>query len=65
MFLEAYIYGLSFIASGWYPVSGTALQTLILIWSPLFLITGIAFAGPLSDALGRKKTFYLTMLLYA
>jgi MFS family permease len=65
MFLEAYIYGLSFIASGWYPVSGTILSTLILIWSPLFLIIGIAFAGPLSDALGRKKTFYFTMLLYA
>src|SRR5579884_3516380 len=65
MFLEAYIYGLSFIASGWYPVSGSILSTLILIWSPLFLIIGIAFAGPLSDALGRKRTFYVTMLLYA
>ena len=29
------------------------------------MIIGIAFTGPLSDKLGRKRMFYLTMSLYA
>ncbi|MDG6912615.1 MAG: MFS transporter [Nitrososphaerota archaeon] len=65
MLLEAYIYGLGSFAAYWFSALPSLLGTLALVWSPLWLIIGIAFAGPLSDALGRRTTFFLTMALYA
>lgn len=65
MMLEAYIYGLGSFAAYWFSALPSLLGTLALVWSPLWLIIGIAFAGPLSDALGRRTTFFLTMTLYA
>jgi len=64
MLLENYIFSLAAIATGWVEMP-KFLQSLLLSWAPLWLIIGIAFAGPLSDHFGRKNTFYLTMLLYA
>ncbi|MCL4408030.1 MAG: sugar porter family MFS transporter [Thermotogae bacterium] len=64
MLLENYIFSLAAIATGWVEMP-KFLQSLLLSWAPLWLIIGIAFAGPLSDHLGRKNTFYLTMFLYA
>ncbi|MGC8590063.1 MFS transporter [Athalassotoga sp.] len=64
MLLENYIFSLAAIATGWVEMP-KFLQSLLLSWSPLWLIIGIAFAGPLSDHFGRKNTFYLTMFLYA
>ncbi len=63
MLLEAYIFGMATIATGWVAMP-TALRSLLLSWAPLWLIIGIAAAGPLSDRIGRKTTFYLTMSLY-
>lgn len=63
MLLEAYIFGMATIATGWTHMP-THLRSLLLSWAPLWLIIGIAVAGPLSDRLGRKNTFYLTMGLY-
>ncbi|HUY96233.1 MAG TPA: MFS transporter [Verrucomicrobiae bacterium] len=63
MLLEAYIFGMASIATGWVTMP-TALRSLLLSWAPLWLIIGIAVAGPLSDRVGRKTTFYLTMGLY-
>ena len=64
MTLEAYIFGMSSIATNWVPMP-RFLESLLLAWSPLWLIIGIIFTGPLSDKLGRKRMFYLTMSLYA
>ena len=63
MLLEAYIFGMAAIATGWVTMP-TALRSLLLAWAPLWLIIGLAVAGPLSDRIGRKTTFYLTMALY-
>ena len=65
MLAEAYIYGLGSFAAFWFTTLPSLLGTLALAWSPLFLIFGIAFAGPISDALGRRLTFFFTMALYA
>jgi MFS family permease len=65
MLLEAYIYGLATFATGWYPITNTFLKSTILAWAPIWLAVGILFAGPISDRLGRKTTFYITMTLYA
>jgi len=63
MVLEAYIFGMATIATGWVTMP-TSLRSLLLSWAPLWLIIGIAATGPLSDRIGRKTTFYLTMSLY-
>ncbi|MHB8323202.1 MAG: MFS transporter [Candidatus Dormibacteria bacterium] len=63
MVLEAYIFGMATIATGWV-TTPTSLRSLLLAWAPLWLIIGIAATGPLSDRIGRKTTFYLTMSLY-
>ncbi|MDG6981430.1 MAG: MFS transporter, partial [Nitrososphaerota archaeon] len=65
MLAEAYIYGLGSFAAAWFTTLPSLLGTLALVWSPLFLILGIAFAGPIADALGRRLTFFFTMALYA
>jgi MFS family permease len=64
MLLENYIYSMSYYATAWFSVGG-ALAEALLIWAPLWLIIGIMIAGPISDRIGRKTTFYLTMSLYA
>ena len=62
-FLEAYIFGMASIATGWVSVPKFLTSTL-LAWAPLWLIIGIMVTGPLSDRLGRKTMFYITMTLY-
>ncbi len=64
MTLEAYIFGMASIATNWVPMP-KILESILLAWAPLWLIIGIIFTGPLSDRLGRKRMFYLTMSLYA
>ncbi|MDG7006894.1 MAG: MFS transporter [Nitrososphaerota archaeon] len=65
MLLEAYIYGLSSVATGWYPVLNSFLKSSLLAWAPIWLSVGIIFAGPMADRIGRKTMFYVTMSLYA
>jgi len=50
-FLEAYIFGMAPIATGWVSVPKFLTSTL-LAWAPLWLIIGIMVTGPLSDRLG-------------
>ncbi len=64
LLLENFTFSLAAITTGWVQVP-KALTSLLLAWAPLWLIIGIAVAGPVSDRLGRKGTFYLTMSLYA
>ncbi len=62
--IEAYIYSLSYIATGWVVVP-RALLALLAIWSPLWLLIGGMVAGPLSDFIGRRNTLFITLALYA
>lgn len=61
--LEAYIFGLAPVATGWVK-EPASLRSLLLSWAPLWLIIGIAIAGPLGDSIGRRTTFYITMSFY-
>jgi len=63
MLLEAYIFGMATIATGWVSMP-PSLRSLLLAWAPIWLIIGIMVAGPLADRIGRKNTFYTTMALY-
>ena len=63
MLLENYIFGLAPIATGWIANLPKGLSALMLSWAPIWLIIGIAVAGPVSDRFGRKGTFYVTMAL--
>lgn len=63
MLLENYIFSMASIATGWVTMPKN-LQSLLLAWAPIWLIIGIAIAGPLADRVGRKNTFYTTMALY-
>jgi len=63
--LENYVFSLTSIATGWVKNIPPSLTSLLLAWSPLWLIIGIAVTGPLADRLGRKNAFYSTMTLYA
>ncbi len=65
LLLENYVFSLTAIATGWVKHIPPALTSLLLAWSPLWLIIGIAVAGPMADRLGRKNAFYATMTLYA
>ena len=62
--IEAYIYSLSYIATGWVTVP-RVLLALLAVWSPLWLLIGGIVAGPLSDHIGRKNTLFITLALYA
>jgi MFS family permease len=61
--LEAYIFTLAPVATSWFS-EPAVLRSLLLSWAPLWLIIGIAIAGPLGDWLGRRTTFYITMTCY-
>ena len=64
LFLEGYIFSLAPIASAWFTIPAS-LTKLLLAWPFLWLIIGIAIYGPISDRIGRKRTFYISMSMYA
>ena len=61
--MEAYIFTLAPVATGWVH-EPASLRSLLLSWAPIWLIIGIGIAGPVGDWLGRRRTFYLTMATY-
>lgn len=62
--LESYVFSLASIAIYWVAMP-KSLGELLLAWAPIWLIIGIAIAGPFSDKYGRKVTLYATLVLYA
>lgn len=62
--LESYVFALASIAIYWVTMP-KALGELLLAWAPIWLIIGIALAGPFSDKYGRKVTLFSTLVLYA
>ena len=63
MFLESYIFGMASVATTWVKIPAD-FTAILLSWSPLWLIIGIAVAGPVSGRIGRKDVFYITMAMY-
>ncbi len=63
LLLEGYIFGIAPVATSWYTIP-KSIEVLILAWPYLWLVIGIAVYGPISDAIGRKKTFYYSMTMY-
>ncbi|MCI4434907.1 MAG: MFS transporter [Thermoplasmata archaeon] len=49
--------------SVYWPIS-SGYMTILLIIGPIFLVTGNFIMGVLSDFLGRKKIFIITLILY-
>ena len=64
LLLESYVFSLASIAIYWVTIP-KSLGELLLAWAPIWLIVGIAIAGPVSDRLGRKVTLYITLAFYA
>ncbi|MCL5116050.1 MAG: MFS transporter, partial [Firmicutes bacterium] len=48
MLMENYIFSLAPIANGWVHNMPKSLTSLLLSWAPIWLIIGIAVAGPVS-----------------
>ncbi len=63
MFLESYVFGTATIATSWVHIP-VVLRSLLLSWSPIWQILGIAVLGPLADRLGRRPVFFLSLCLY-
>lgn len=61
--LEGFIYALSYVATSWVTVP-RILTAVMVIWPPLWLLAGYGVSGPMADAIGRKKTFFVTFTLY-
>ena len=61
--IEAYIYSIAYIATNWVSVP-RYLIALLSVWPPLWLLLGGALMGPLSDVVGRKRSLYLSLLMY-
>ncbi len=64
LLLESYVFSLASIAVNWVAIPHS-LGQLLLAWAPIWLIIGIIISGPVSDALGRKVTLYITLGFYA
>ena len=64
LFIEGFIFTVTSYATTWYVIP-RSLQVLLLGWVFIWLIIGISVIGPISDKLGRKRTWIYTMTLYA
>ncbi|MEM4092592.1 MAG: MFS transporter [Conexivisphaerales archaeon] len=64
LFIEGFLFTVTSYATTWYVIP-KSLSVLLLGWSFIWLIIGISFIGPISDRLGRKRTWIYTMALYA
>lgn len=62
--IEAYVYSLSYIATGWV-VMPRSLLAILALCPPLWLLIGGAVSGPLADKVGRKKTLFITLAIYS
>ena len=63
MFLESYVFGTATIATSWVHIP-VVLRSVLLSWSPIWQILGIAALGPLADRVGRRPVFFATLGLY-
>ncbi len=64
LFIEGFLFTITSYATTWYVIP-KSLSVLLLGWVFIWLIIGISVVGPISDRLGRKRTWIYTMILYA
>ncbi|MDG6931323.1 MAG: MFS transporter [Nitrososphaerota archaeon] len=62
--MQASFYSWAYLATGWYPITSPTLKYLLLIWPGIWFIVGIMFMGVISDRIGRKPAFFMTMAIY-
>ncbi|MDG7045658.1 MAG: MFS transporter [Nitrososphaerota archaeon] len=62
--MQASFYSWAYLATGWYPITSPVLKYLLLIWPGIWFIVGIMFMGVLSDRIGRRLAFLITMGIY-
>ncbi|MGC8568875.1 MAG: MFS transporter [Nitrososphaeria archaeon] len=64
MILEGYSFALSSVVSTWFTLP-VFFRVLAVMWSSLWLAIGVMIIGPVTDRIGRKKTFYISMTIFA
>ena len=64
LFIEGFLFVITSAATTWYVIP-RSLKVLLLGWPFIWLIIGMSTIGPISDKLGRKRTWIYTMTLYA
>jgi len=64
MILEGYSFALSSVVSTWFTLP-VFFRVLSVMWSSLWLAIGVMIFGPITDKIGRKKTFYISMTIFA
>jgi MFS family permease len=62
--VEAFVYSIAYIASGWVSVP-RYLVALLSIWPPLWLLVGGVVFGPLADFVGRRGAMFVSLVFYA
>ncbi|MGC8558875.1 MAG: MFS transporter [Nitrososphaeria archaeon] len=64
MILEGYSFALSSVVSTWFTLP-VFFRVLSVMWSTLWLAVGVMIFGPITDRIGRKKTFFISMSIFA
>ncbi len=64
MILEGYSFALSSVVSTWFTLP-VFFRVLSVMWSSLWLAIGVMIFGPITDKIGRKSTFFITMTIFA
>ena len=61
--VEAFVYSIAYIASGWVSVP-RYLVALLSVWPPLWLLVGGVVFGPLADFVGRRGAMFVSLVFY-
>ncbi|WP_162008581.1 MFS transporter [Vulcanisaeta thermophila] len=61
--VEAYVYSLAYLTVNWFPMPRWLL-VVFSVWPLIWLSIGALVSGPMADALGRKRSLYITWSLY-
>ncbi|MGC8613524.1 MAG: MFS transporter [Conexivisphaera sp.] len=63
LILEGYSFALSSAASTWFQLP-VYLRVLSVAWASLWLAAGVMIFGPVTDRIGRRSTFFISMAIF-